>query len=68
MRFPGGWWLLGLPLFIGSAVAFGLWLVRLVDDVVGGSAAPMPVQELNVLALAWSIVKAWFARRFGGKG
>ncbi|MFN2425731.1 MAG: ABC transporter permease subunit [Candidatus Binatia bacterium] len=38
-----GWWLLGLPLFIGSAVAFGLWLVRLVDDVVGGSAAPMRV-------------------------
>lgn len=38
-----GWWLLGLPLFIGSAVAFGLWLVRLVDDVVGGSTAPMRV-------------------------
>ena len=32
------------------------------------ATAPMPVQELNVLALAWSIVKAWFARRFGGKG
>ena len=32
------------------------------------AAARMPVQELNVLALAWSIVKAWFARRFGGKG
>lgn len=38
-----GWWLAGLPLFIGSTVAFGLWLVRLVDDVVGGSAAPMRV-------------------------
>jgi len=38
-----GWWVVGLPLFIASAVAFGLWLVRLVDDVVGGSAAPMRV-------------------------
>lgn len=38
-----GWWLLGLPLFIASSVAFGLWLVRLVDDVVGGAAAPMRV-------------------------
>lgn len=38
-----GWWLAGLPLFIASAVAFGLWLVRLVDDLVGGAAAPMRV-------------------------
>ncbi len=38
-----GLWVLGLPLFVASAVALGLWLVRLVDDVVGGSAAPMRV-------------------------
>lgn len=38
-----GLWVAGLPLFVGSAVALGLWLVRLVDDVVGGSAAPMRV-------------------------
>jgi hypothetical protein len=47
-----GWWLLGLPLFIGSAVAFGLWLVRLVDDVVGGSAAPMRVLPVAAGATA----------------
>ncbi|HEY2773328.1 MAG TPA: ABC transporter permease subunit [Candidatus Binatia bacterium] len=50
-----GWWLAGLPLFIGSSVAFGLWLVRLVDDVVGGSAAPMrvlPVAAGGMAALA----------------
>jgi hypothetical protein len=47
-----GWWLLGLPLFIGSAVAFGLWLVRLVDDVVGGSAAPMRVLPIAAGATA----------------
>jgi hypothetical protein len=47
-----GWWLLGLPLFIGSAVAFGLWLVRLVDDVVGGSAAPMRILPVAAGATA----------------
>ena len=47
-----GWWLFGLPLFIGSAVAFGLWLVRLVDDVVGGSAAPMRVLPVAAGAMA----------------
>ncbi len=47
-----GWWLLGLPMFIGSAVAFGLWLVRLVDDVVGGSAAPMRVLPVAAGAMA----------------
>lgn len=38
-----GWWILGLPLFLGCAVALSLWLVRLADDVVGGTAAPMRV-------------------------
>ena len=47
-----GLWLIGLPLFIGSAVAFGLWLVRLVDDVVGGSAAPMRVLPVAAGAMA----------------
>jgi hypothetical protein len=46
-----GLWLLGIPLFIGSTVAFGLWLVRLVDDVVGGSAAPMRVLPAAVGAM-----------------
>jgi ABC-type Na+ efflux pump permease subunit len=52
------WWLLGLPLFIGSAVAFGLWLVRLVDDLVGGSAAPMrvlPVAAGTMAAVAYVV-------------
>lgn len=47
-----GWWILGLPLFIGTAVAFGLWLVRLVDDVVGGAAAPMRVLPVVATLLA----------------
>lgn len=47
-----GWWLLGLPLFIASAIAFGLWLVRLVDDVVGGSAAPMRILPVAATATA----------------
>lgn len=53
-----GWWLLGLPLFIASTVAFGLWLVRLVDDVVGGSAAPMrviPVAAGGMAAIAFAV-------------
>lgn len=53
-----GWWLAGLPLFVGSAVAFGLWLVRLVDDVVGGSAAPMrvlPVAAGTMAAVAYMV-------------
>ena len=53
-----GLWLAGLPLFIASAVAFGLWLVRLVDDVVGGSAAPMrvlPVAAGGMAALSRAI-------------
>jgi len=57
---PAGWWLAGLPLFIASAVAFGLWLVRLVDDVVGGSAAPMrvlPVAAGSMAALARAIAE-----------
>jgi len=55
-----GWWLFGLPLFIGSTVAFGLWLVRLVDDVVGGSAAPMrvlPVAAGIMAAIAYAVDK-----------
>ena len=27
-------------------------------------AAPAPVSELNALALAWTVIKAWFARLF----
>lgn len=47
-----GWWLAGVPLFLGSVVAFGMWLVRLVDDVVGGSAAPMRVLPVAAGAMA----------------
>ncbi|HYC01272.1 MAG TPA: ABC transporter permease subunit [Candidatus Limnocylindrales bacterium] len=52
-----GLWLLGLPMFIGCAVALGMWLVRLVDDVVGGAAAPMrvlPAAASVMAGLAWS--------------
>ncbi|HYC53505.1 MAG TPA: ABC transporter permease subunit, partial [Candidatus Binatia bacterium] len=54
---PAGLWLLGLPLFIGAAVALGMWLVRLVDDVVGGAAAPMrvlPAAASLMAGVAWS--------------
>ncbi len=47
-----GWWIVGLPLFIASAVAFCLWLLRLADDVVGGAAAPMRVLPVVALVLA----------------
>lgn len=57
---PLGWWLAGIPLFIASAVAIGLWLVRLVDDVVGGSAAPMRV--LPVAATAMAVVAGLVAK------
>ena len=31
------------------------------------SAAPQQAQELNVLALAWTVIKGWFAGLFGKK-
>ena len=49
-----GWWIAGLPLFLGGTVALSLWLVRLADDVVGGTAAPMRV--LPVVTSATAIV------------
>ncbi len=30
-------------------------------------AAPQPVKELNVLAIAWIVIKGWFANLFGKK-
>ncbi len=54
-----GWWLAGLPLFAGAGVALGLWLVRGVDDVVGGAAAPMrviPAVSVGMAIVAWSLV------------
>lgn len=47
-----GWWLLGLPSFAASSVAVGMWLVRRVDDVVGGATAPMRVLPLLASAMA----------------
>ncbi len=56
------WWLLGLPLFIGTAVALGLWLVRSVSDLVGGAAAPMrvlPVVSVGMALLAWIVSRSY---------
>ncbi|MFT4571051.1 MAG: hypothetical protein ACI8TX_002071 [Hyphomicrobiaceae bacterium] len=47
-----GVWILGLPLFIASGVAFGLWLVRGVADIVGGAAAPMRVLPIVSMGMA----------------
>lgn len=47
-----GLWILGLPVFIGTGVALGLWLVRRVADIVGGAAAPMRVLPIVSMGLA----------------
>ncbi len=55
-----GPWMLGVLMFIGSAVALGLWLVRNVSDVVGGAAAPMrviPVVSVGMAVVAWVLLK-----------
>ncbi len=48
----GGWWIAALPIFIATAVALGLWLVRGVADIVGGAAAPMRVLPVVSMAMA----------------
>lgn len=53
-----GWWMLGVPMVLGTAVALGLWLVRGAADVVSGATVPMrvvPVVVCGLGAVAWGL-------------